>query len=357
MENKKPRLLVIGPRGIFGYEGGIEKFADAFIPRSLPHADIDVLSLHPPGQDAPSGLRVIMVPKSRKFKTDKALYILYALYQYITHRYDHVFIFGTNFAVLIPLMRAVFWRRAKIHLRSGSVDYLLDKWGPAMKLFMRVTEKFCRYADTVIAVAPNIKRHLEGLGIPTQLVRNGIDRANDNTPLTERGQNTAVAVGRVTMQKNYAVLAEASSLLGTGGPHITIIGGADLTGEAGELKHYLSENPEANIEFAEVQKRDTVLEELQKKSLYINCSIHEGMSNAVLEAIQNGIPVILSDIEANRDLNLADHIYFDAHNPKALAEKIKDALSSPERYMVDTSDFNDWDDAVKEILTLTGVVA
>lgn len=357
MENKKPRLLVIGPRGIFGYEGGIEKFSDAFIPRALPYADVDVLSLHPPGKTCPDGLRVIQVPKSKKFKTDKALYIVYTLYLYIVRRYDHVFIFGTNFAFLIPLLRAIFWRRAKIHLRSGSVDYLLDKWGAKMKLFMRVTEKFCRYADTVIAVAPNIKRHLEGLGIKTHLVRNGIDRRADNTPVNQREPKTAMAVGRVTMQKNYKVLAEAASILGADGPHITIIGGADLTGEADVLNSYLNEHPEARIEFAGVQPRDTVLEELQRKSLYINCSIHEGMSNAVLEAIQNGIPVILSDIEANRDFAFADHVYFDAHNAKALAEKIDDALSSPERYMIDTSEFNDWDEAVKDILKLTGVVS
>lgn len=356
MENNKPRLLVIGPRGVFGYEGGIEKFTDAFLPRALKYADIDVLSLHPAGISCPAGLRVINVPKSKRFKTDKALYIFYTLYNYMVRRYDHVFIFGTNFAVLIPLLKAVFWRKAKIHLRSGSVDHLLDKWGAGMKFFMRHTEKFCRYADTVIAVAPNIKRHLESLDVTTHLVRNGIDRQPDNKPLSAREPDAALAVGRVTMQKNYKVLVEAASILDADGPDITVIGGADLTDEAQALQKFLAQNPDSKINFAGAKHRDEVLQALQEKSLYINCSIHEGMSNAVLEAIQNGIPLILSDIEANRDFDLPDHIYFDPHDPKALSEKISDALSNPDRYLIDQERFQDWDDAIDGLLQLTGVI-
>lgn len=356
MENKQ-NILVIGPRGLYGHEGGIEKFADEFVPRTLKVANVSIICLKKPDVEVPDNLEIIVTPKSKRFKTDKALILLYAPYLYATRRFDHVFIFGTNFALLIPLLKAVFWRRAKIHLRSGSVDHILPKWGKAMRYFMRSSEKLCKYADTVIAVAPSIQKHLKSLSIPAVLVRNGLDKKEGAQETEQRTANTIVAIGRVTTQKNYPVLVEASHLLGAGGPEITVIGGADLTDESHKLKQLLNEKAEANINFAGIQHRTEVLKALKSTALYINCSVHEGMSNAVLEAIQQGIPLILSDIDANRDLALDDRYYFDPHDAKALADKIKDALANPESYKVSPDLFENWDQAVGRILKVTGVTS
>lgn len=351
----KPRLLVIGPRGLFGHEGGIEKFTDAFVPRALKVADVCVLCLSKPDVALPQGLDVVTVPRSKRFKTDKALLLLYAPFLYATQKFDHVFIFGTNFAVLVPLLKIIFWRRAKVHLRSGSIDHILVKWGGAMRAFMRASERLCRFADTVIAVAPSIRHHLSTLSIPSVLVRNGLDRqTGDDTP---REPDTVIAVGRVTAQKNYCVLIEASHLLGQNGPQMTVIGGVDLSGESAKLQGLVEQKAQAKIHFVGIQKRDDVLEALKRKALYINCSIHEGMSNAVLEAIQQGIPLILSDIDANRDLGLDNRYYFAPNNPEGLALKIKEALADPDAYHVSPDLFENWDQAIHRLLTVTGVVA
>lgn len=344
---------MIGPRGLFGCEGGIEKFTDEFIPRVLQHANADVLCIIKPDCALPPGLQIITVPSSKKFKTDKALYLIYALGCYAARRYDHVFIFGTNFAILVPFLRAIFWRRAKIHLRSGSIDHIQKKWGGIVGALLKITEKFCRYADTVIAVSPSIQKHLTRLGINSILVRNGLNRESHKNALFERTPNTIVAVGRITVPKNYAVLIEASALLGAQGPSISIIGGADLSGEAEKLTALYGKNE--HIHFMGVQKRDSVMLALRKSSLYVNCSVHEGMSNAVLEAIQQGIPVILSDIEANRDLGLNERFYFPPHDGPRLAAKIREALTAPLDYTVPAAQFEDWDSAIETILKKTGV--
>ncbi len=355
MANKQ-RLLVIGPRGLFGYEGGIEKFTDEFVPRALNVANVSVLCLFKPKRTLPEGLKVIIVPRSKLFKTDKALYLVYALLLHVLGRFDHIFIFGTNFAILVPMLRLVFWRRTKIHLRSGSVDYVQKKWGLGMQTFMRTSERFCRYADTVIAVAPNIQRHLLTLGIDSILVRNGLNCHSNKSGQRQREHNTVLAAGRITPPKNYSVLIKASHFMGPEGPLVTIIGGADLSGEQERLETLLREKPHANIHFAGAQHRDIVLEALEIKALYVNCSIYEGMSNAVLEAIQQGIPLILSDIEANRDLELSKHFYFNPEDPAELAEKIKHALLYPEDYIVSSDKFDDWNSVIERILKLTGVV-
>jgi glycosyltransferase involved in cell wall biosynthesis len=347
----------VGPRGLFGQEGGVEKFADEFIARALRVADVSVLLLARPQAPLPRGLRVVTVPQLRWLRTDKALYVIYALALHAVQRLDHIFILGTNFAILIPLLRAVFWRRTKIHLRSGSVDHSLQKWNAAMRLAMRLSERLCRQADTVIAVAPSIARHLSSLGVQARVVRNGLDPCAPRAGITARERGTLLAVGRVTAQKNYRLLIEAAHLLGPSGPNVTVIGGADLSDESQRLRELMASRPQAKVSFVGRQARDRVLEALRTKALFVNCSVHEGMSNAVLEAIQHGIPLILSDIEANRDLGLADRFYFDPADPARLAAAIERAFARPEDYVVAPDAFEGWDGAVERILKLTGVNA
>jgi glycosyltransferase involved in cell wall biosynthesis len=316
-------------------------------------ADVSVLCLVKPENHLPSGLEVIFVPQFKYFRTDKALYLIYALFFHAMQRFDHIFIFGTNFSILVPLLKAVFWRRAKIHLRSGSVDHEFAKWSGPMRIFMRLSERMCRFADTIIAVSPNIKRHLSNLNIEATLVRNGLDRRLDKQSLGVRRQRSVLAVGRITTPKNYALLIEASQLMGASGPDITIIGGADPSDEAQRLKALLRLKPLAKVHFIGAMERSFVIQRFDLNGLYVNCSTNEGMSNAVLEAIQQGIPLILSDIESNRDLGLRDHFYFDPHDAQALAQKIEDALLRPEDYVAPVDLFEDWDKVIGRILMIT----
>jgi glycosyltransferase involved in cell wall biosynthesis len=75
----------------------------------------------------------------------------------------------------------------------------------------------------------------------------------------------------------------------------------------------------------------------------------------VLEAIQHGLPLVLSDIEANRDLGLDGHIYFPAQNPQALAESIASACRSPHRFTVPANRFQVWDEVFASILAEIGL--
>ena len=65
MASNRPRILIIGPRGVFGYEGGIEKFTDEFLPRTLKHADATILCVHPYAGETLDGLDFVHVKKSK----------------------------------------------------------------------------------------------------------------------------------------------------------------------------------------------------------------------------------------------------------------------------------------------------
>jgi glycosyltransferase involved in cell wall biosynthesis len=75
----------------------------------------------------------------------------------------------------------------------------------------------------------------------------------------------------------------------------------------------------------------------------------------VLEAIQQRTPILLSDIEANRDLDLPDRFYFQPDDPAMLAERIGQVLADPQHYLVDPAMFDDWDavvDRINDVLQL-----
>lgn len=344
------RILVVGARGIAGDEGGIEKFAEEFVNRAGLTHDLVVLCLNPAPPPTPR-VMIDLVRRSRLLKTDKAFYLLRALWLYATRRFDCVFILGMNFGVLIPALRAMMWRRARIVMRSGSIDYTLPKWGQGMRRVMLFAERMMRRADAVIAVAPNIQRHLRRQGIASQLIRNGLERVvSDHSG--HREPATVLAVGRITAQKNYSALVEAAALLGAEGPAITIVGGADLSDEAARLQAMLAAAPSAKLTFTGALPRAEVLREMNRKALFVNCSLHEGMSNSVLEAIQQGMPLLLSDIEANRDLGLPDRFYVAPSNFAAWADRIAQALADPDSYTVAPSLFDDWDTVIARVMAV-----
>jgi glycosyltransferase involved in cell wall biosynthesis len=91
--------------------------------------------------------------------------------------------------------------------------------------------------------------------------------------------------------------------------------------------------------------------------VYINASVHEGSSNAVLEAIGAGCAVVLSDIPENRDFGLPDHCYFDPQSPAAIAEALDRAVSDPAGFVVDSTRFLTWDGVARRTLDIYQVMA
>lgn len=343
-------MLIVGPRGIGGSEGGVEKFAEEFCVRAQWVFDLSILLLSPVVDARFARVSVITAPKSRRLRTDKLFYYLWALKECLTGSYDAIFLLGINSAFLGAFirLRGVFGRRPVVVARTGSIDYHLPKWGRLAKLFFRLSERMLLLSDAVIAVSPTLQKHLSAIGVKSTLIRNGIAH-----PPVPREPSTSspliVAVGRITAQKNYRVLCDAARSLDEG-VEVQIIGGPDRTSELKKLEHFLLEHQVDRVKFTGALPRETVLQRLEHASVFVNCSMHEGMSNSVLEAVQMGVPLVLSDIDANRDLGFEDHLYFDPFDPHSLARTLADALAHPARYLAPSDTFQTWDNIVDLVI-------
>ena len=122
-----------------------------------------------------------------------------------------------------------------------------------------------------------------------------------------------IYVGRVRIEKGIAELLQMAALY----PNIcfTVIGSVDE--EAQEL-----ERP-ANVAFLGEQEHGYIAEALAKADVFLFPSHSEGFSIALLEAMAAGLPVVATDVGANRDmLEQKGGILVSVQAPKEIAAAI-----------------------------------
>ncbi len=175
------------------------------------------------------------------------------------------------------------------------------------------------------------------------IIPNGIEPATTNDPSARIDRRTALqrlevgedhrlilAVGRLWPQKRIRDLIWAAELLGTLRQDTTLVIIGDGPQRDEMLRHRDAVSRVAHIRFA--GDRDDVLQLLPHADAFWIASEYEGQSNAVIEAMQAGVPVVASNIPGNRDLVIDDQTgcLFELGDTGKLAEKTHELLSNPD---------------------------
>jgi len=345
------RILVIGARGVPGVEGGAEKNAENLFPALATDHAIRMLCLaefcH---LDAYRGLRIDRVALWRLFGTDKIFYYLFSIIWTARQRPDVIHCQGLNAAFFLWFYRLVAQR---VVVRYGSADYVNAKWGPIGRLGFRWCEWQLRWADAVIAVTPSLRDRLQAAGVGDRVVviPNALDAgdvAPDAGALARFGlepDRFVLAVGRVTWQKDFETLITAFETARVWAPDLAklvIVGGDDSSGYLEHLRTIASDR----VIFTGRLPRKELGGLYAGCRLYVNSSRHEGLSNAILEAVSHGSPILVSDIVENRDLPIAARHFFPVGDAEALADKLLDAWTDASAFTVDREAFANWPDVV-----------
>lgn len=343
------KVLVVGARGIPGFEGGAEKNAEMIFPEiAATGAKVHLFCLSG-GNSPPAtyrGVTLVRAPLLRFMRTDKLAYYLYAPFYALRFRPDIVHFQGLGSAILLWLYRL---GGVKTIVRYGSADYMVGKWGILGRLGFRWAEWQLRLADHVIAVTPALAERLKTRGIShnVTVVGNALDEPvrTAGSPNLERlglaGKKYVLSVGRVTPQKNFAVLIQAFNLARSRGSDLEkliIIGGIDDEAYYESLKAHLNDD----IIMTGRMPRGTFSDLLDNCTVFVNSSIHEGHSNAVLEAISYDRPLLVGDIPENRDLPLREHQFFAVNDPDQLSGNLALAAANPAAYVADRRHFLTW---------------
>ncbi len=347
-----PLIFVVGARGVPDVEGGAEKNAEMLFPLVAANGyRVTLVGLADNiKSDTFKGVQLMKAPRSRILKTDKLLYYVAAIFMALRLRPHIVHFQGLGSALFLWAYKLM---GAKTVVRYGSADYLVGKWGTLGKLGFLLSEYQLRFADAVISVTPALADRLARRGIEhnVHVIANAADPLPANADAEIPAGDYILSVGRVTAQKNVANLVRGHEIFARGetnAPKLVVAGGLDETDYVAGLQPLLTERVVLAGKFA----RSAMGPLYRSCKVYINASLHEGSSNAVLEAIAAGCPILLSDIPENRDFGLPSDNYFDPDSPDAIAGALKRALDDPSAFVVDPRQYLTWNAVAERTLDI-----
>ena len=338
MSKPRLRIAVLGTRGIPEVMGGVETHCQALYPRLVAKGHSVTLFARKGyvADGAPAtyhGVEVIPLWTPRRKSLEAICHTAYGVLWIACHRrrFDLVHIHAIGPALLIPLAKLIGLRVVMTH---HGADYDRKKWGPLAKWVLRQGEKVgCRFASAVITVSRHIKTCIKELyGTNGQFIPNGVPvpiRLHAGTTLMRYGLEPSryiLAMGRLVPEKGFHDLLSAFGGIETDWKLI-IAGAADHEDDysRGLLRQAQSDR---RVVMAGFVKGKELAELLSCAALFVLPSYHEGLPIAVLEAMSYGLPLLTSDIPANKELAPAE-VTFPVGDIAALRDKLTAFVACP----------------------------
>lgn len=366
MSRKRVKVCVLGARGIPGVSGGVESHCQELLPRlAARNGDLRIRLLARRNyvkerRFTHAGVEVVATSAPRHQYLEAWTHTLGGVLhaRFNGARIAHFHAIGP--ALFAPLAKAL---GMKVIVTHHSQNYLHAKWNRFARMALKMGEwSAVTFADRVITVSPSLTEDLRSRyrGAARRIVH--IPNGASEFPVTEKSadhggvlspfglqpRRYVLAVGRLTPEKGFHDLVAAFEQADTD-LDLVIAGGADFESDyVKSLRSHASER----IVFAGFQDRRALYSLYRNAALFVLPSHHEGMPIAALEAISLGAPVLLSDIQANRDLALPAHHYFPKGDVEALSARLSQSYDELRIDPQAAAKIPSWD----EVARLTGRV-
>lgn len=336
---KKLKVVVTGTRGIPDILGGIETHCEELLPRvAALGVDITVTRRKGYANDKATewnGVHLVDIDAPRSKTLEAIVHTFKSIVYAKKHGADIVHIHAVGPALLVPLVKLLGMKAVFTH---HGPDYDREKWGRFARFMLRLGERMgTHFADKVIVISSVIRDILvKKYGRnDCHLIYNGAPTAHFNTDgsyLEELGiepKKYVIGMWRFVPEKNLEHLIRAFDMAfpkdsegnRRDGMKLVLAGDADFKdGYYHRLEKLTREQEVILPGFVRGEKLQTLLTNAR---CFVLPSSHEGLSIALLEAMSYRLPVIVSDIPANKVVELGDESYFHLGNVKELAEKLK----------------------------------
>jgi glycosyltransferase involved in cell wall biosynthesis len=335
------RVYVIGTRGFPGIQGGVEKHCESLYPligrngwqvtvfRRKPYVDS--------GNESVIFKNIffkdIWTIKEKSFEA--IIHSFIAAVICIIERPDIVHVHNIGPSLVLPLLKL---GRLKTVVTYHSPNYEHSKWSSLAKLILKTGERFVTiFADQIIFVSKT--QHDKISCNNKSLIANGVflpvpsSSSDYLQKIDVQSKQYILAVARFVPEKGLHDLIEAFSSLNK--PYkLVIAGDADHeTDYSRDLCRRASEDP--RIVMTGYVTGEPLNQLYTHARLFVLPSYHEGLPIVLLEAMSYGLPVLVSDIPANKEVGLPQERYFKCGDVNDLKEKmtalIERDLTSDER--------------------------
>lgn len=194
--------------------------------------------------------------------------------------------------------------------------------------FKRQSRRVWRRSEAVVANSQGLKE--EALQTNPQqdfvIIYNGID-TNFFKPSDKISHNTTytlISTGRLAPHKGFDHLIRA--MQGLEGLKLKLVG----SGHQRDYLARLADDMGVVLEFTGKIPHQEVKQHLQTADLFVLPSLNEGMSNAALEAMACGLPVILTDVGGSQELVNGNGFVVEKASDEALRQPLLKYLQQPE---------------------------
>jgi len=139
-----------------------------------------------------------------------------------------------------------------------------------------------------------------------------------------------LTVGRLSVTKRVEMLIDVAQILHRDGcnVHLTIVGGGQMEQQ---LRYMVAEKNLSNIiEITGRLDAEKMPQVYRQNDIFVSASMQEGMSNAMLEAMASGLPIVTTRCEGVEELIKENGIVVENAQPYQIAEAIKKLAETAE---------------------------
>lgn len=352
---KKEEIAVIGLRGFPDIQGGVEKHCEALYPR-IKSETFRVYRRRPfiakKAEKSYPNIRFSDLPSTRIAGFEATFHTFLASVACGFRRPKAVHVHNIGPGLFIPLLKLF---GLKVVMTYHSNNYEHEKWGAAARAILRLGERLSvRWADRIIFVN---RKQFERLSpvYPGKCIfmPNGVNPmapAENDGYIRSLGAEPGrylLAVGRLTPEKGFDHLVRAVNLIDED-VRLIIAGGSDNNDEYARLLR--ERDTKGRVIFTGNVQGENLRQLYTHARLYILSSINEGFPLVLLEAMQQRLPVLASDIPASHIPGITR--FFRPADPESLATALGEYLAAhpaTEREDYDLSPY-DWDTIARQTL-------
>lgn len=320
------KVMVLGLRGFPGVQGGVETHAEQLYPLLVQlGCRVEVIARSPyvpRDQRSWQGIVFHRLWAPRLTGVEAFVHSLLGVLYAAVRRPDILHIHAIGPAIMTPLARLLGLRVVVTH---HGPDYDREKWGRFARGLLRLGEKWgMRYAHQRIVISDVIRRLVqEKCGLDSVVIPNGVSLPEIPTTVDflERFSLTprryVLLVGRFVPEKRHLNLIEAFRHAGLPDWKLALVGGVDRRDRyCREVLSRAAKTP--GVVITDFQSGRALQELYAHAGIFVLPSSHEGLPIALLEALSYGLPVLASDIPANKEIGLSAKSYFPLDDIPAL---------------------------------------